>query len=120
MLDQTDSKMICVIADGAAIGPEMDRLYKCALQKKNIYLYFPESFEWLILNSGLIQGKDIRAILDNPKDFLDSREYFSWERFFTKLLVERTKDSYIDSGEHNIQSVMHFSLIDNMQALFFQ
>ena len=84
----------------------MDRLYKCALQKKNIYLYFPESFEWLILNSGLIQGKDIRVILDNPKDFLDSREYFSWERFFTKLLVERTKDSYIDSGEHNIQSVM--------------
>ena len=90
------------------------------MQKKNIYLYFPESFEWLILNSGLIQGKDIRVILDNPKDFLDSREYFSWERFFTKLLVERTKDSYIDTGEHNIQSVVHFSLIDYMQALFFK
>lgn len=45
---------ICVVADGAAIGPEMNRLYKETLKKKNIHLYLPESFEWLILSSGLI------------------------------------------------------------------
>lgn len=95
LLNQIEKETVCVIADGAAIGPEMDRLYKCALKRKNIHLYFPESFEWLILNSGLIQGKDLQAILDNPENFLDSREYFSWERFFTKLLIERTKDSYL-------------------------
>ncbi len=95
LLNQIDNKTVCVITDGAAIGPEMDRLYKYALQKKNVYLYFPESFEWLILKSGLIQEKAVQAILDNPEDFLESREYFSWERFFTKLLVEKTKDSYL-------------------------
>ena len=58
-------------------------------------LYFPESFEWLILQSGLIQGKDIQAILEHPEDYIDSREYFSWERFFTSLLIDRTKDSYL-------------------------
>ena len=78
-----------MIADGAAIGPEMD---KYTLKKKNIHLYFPESFEWLILSSGLIQGKDIQSILENPENYLDSREYFSWERFFTSVLTERTKD----------------------------
>ena len=84
-----------MIADGAAIGPEMDRLYKYTLQKNNIHLYLPESFEWLILQSGLIQGKDHQAILEHPEDYIDSREYFSWERFFTSLLTERTKDSYL-------------------------
>lgn len=84
-----------MIADGAVIGPEMDRLYKYTLKKKNIHLYFPESFEWLILSSGLIQGKDIQSILENPENYLDSREYFSWERFFTSVLTERTKDSYL-------------------------
>ena len=94
-LEQIGEESVCVIADGAAIGPEMDRLYKYALQKKNIHLYFPESFEWLILQSGLIQGKDIQAILKNPEDYIDGREYFSWERYFTGLLIEKTKDSYL-------------------------
>lgn len=95
LLEQAGNERLCVIADGAAIGPEMDRLHKYALQKKNIWLYFPESFEWLILQSGLIQGKDIQAILKNPQDYLESKEYFSWERFFTSLLIEKTKDSYL-------------------------
>ncbi|HIV38649.1 MAG TPA: translation initiation factor 2 [Candidatus Blautia stercorigallinarum] len=94
-LERIGKESVCVIADGAAIGPEMDRLYKYAVQKKNIHLYFPESFEWLILQSGLIQGKDIQAILEHPEDYIDSREYFSWERFFTSLLIDRTKDSYL-------------------------
>ena len=95
LLEQLGAERICVIADGAAIGPEIDRLYKYKKKKKNIHLYFPESFEWLILQSGLIQGKDIQAILENPEDYIDGREYFSWERYFTSLLIERTKDSYL-------------------------
>lgn len=41
---------ICVIADGAAFGPEMEKLYSLAEQKKNVKMYLPESFEWMILN----------------------------------------------------------------------
>lgn len=105
MLEHIENECVCVIADGAAIGPEMDRLYKCALKKKNIHLYFPESFEWLILQSGLVEGKDLQAILDHPEDYIDSREYFSWERFFTSVLIERTKDSYLSYRKTKLNEV---------------
>lgn len=105
LLEHIENECVCVIADGAAIGPEMDRLYKCALKKKNIHLYFPESFEWLILQSGLVEGKDLQAILDHPEDYIDSREYFSWERFFTSVLIERTKDSYLSYRKTKLNEV---------------
>ena len=31
--------------------------------------------------------------MENPSDFIESGKYFSWEVFFTKLLVEETKDT---------------------------
>lgn len=95
---------ICVVADGAAIGPEMNRLYKETLKKKNIHLYLPESFEWLILSSGLISDKDIKTILEEPENYIDSTEYFSWERFFTKLLVTRTEETYLKYSKSKLNS----------------
>ena len=94
-LNQVGNETVCLIADGAAIGPEMNRLYKLSIEKKNIHLYFPESFEWLILNSGIFSGKELLAILKEPENYIESKDYFSWERFFTKLLIERSKDSYL-------------------------
>jgi len=55
----------------------------------------PESFEWLILNSGLISDKDIKIMLEEAENYIDSAEYFSWERFFTKLLMTRTEETYL-------------------------
>lgn len=52
-----ENKEICIIADGAAIGPEMNRLHEYTMKNNNIHLYLPESFEWIILNSGLVSGK---------------------------------------------------------------
>jgi hypothetical protein len=57
--------------------------------------YLPESFEWLILKSGQIDGKVVQDILQHPEDFIESREYFSWERFFTVLLIEHTNHTYL-------------------------
>lgn len=95
---------ICVVADGAAIGPEMNRLYKETLKKKNIHLYLPESFEWLILSSGLISDKDIKTMLEEPENYIESTEYFSWERFFTKLLVTRTEETYLKYSKSKLNS----------------
>ena len=81
----------CVIADGAAIGAEMEKLHKLSQMHRNVKLYLPESFEWIILNSGLIEGKDISEILAQPENFIESQEYFSWERYFTKLLSQKTE-----------------------------
>lgn len=85
---------VLVVADGAAFGPEMERAV--SLRKvKNVMYFLPESFEWLILKSGIIDGAKIQDVLSHPYDFIESSEYFSWERFFSALLVEETKDSYL-------------------------
>ena len=104
LLKKQRSEEIFVIADGAAIGPEMNRLYKETLKKKNIHLYLPESFEWLILSSGLISDKDIKIMLEEPENYIDSAEYFSWERFFTKLLMTRTEETYLKYSKSKLNA----------------
>lgn len=89
-----ENNTILVIADGAAFGSEIDSLFK--LHKINkIILYMPESFEWLILSSGLLIDSEIKTILTHPYDYIESSEYFSWERFFTKLLIDKSNGTYI-------------------------
>lgn len=51
IIKNPDGKML-IIADGAAFGPEMDRIMKQIRRKAGIVLYLPESFEWLVLGSG--------------------------------------------------------------------
>ena len=58
-------------------------------------MYLPESFEWMILDAGVLKSKDIKDILDEPSEYVESRLYFSWERFFTAILVDKTKDTYL-------------------------
>lgn len=89
------SDNILAIADGAAIGPEMNELYQFMKSNPQARCYLPESFEWLILRSGLIDGRTIQDILKHPEDYIDSEKYFSWERYFTALLTEYSKDSYL-------------------------
>lgn len=84
-----------IIADGAAIGPEMNELYQLMTSKKYIKCYLPESFEWLILKAGIIHTSQIDSILKNPEDYIDSKEFFSWEQFFTDFLIKSSKDTYL-------------------------
>lgn len=87
---------ILVIADGAAFGPEMDRVLQLVQTRKNLALYLPESFEWLILSSGILKDAETTQILQTPSGYTDSKEYFSWERYFTKLLTEKTAGTYLN------------------------
>jgi hypothetical protein len=50
-------------------------------------VFLPESFEWLVLKSEIMQKKDVETILEEPSDFIESQEYMSWERFFTPYFV---------------------------------
>lgn len=84
-----------VIADGAAFGPEMDRVMKEIHREGNARLFLPESFEWMILNTGLIDGNEVKEILEEPSEHIESGLYFSWERYFTDLLTEKTRDTYL-------------------------
>jgi len=82
-----------VIADGAAFGAEIADLAEAQKQSPNkIAIFLPESFEWLILKSGLVDVSDTRK-LDEAYDYADSVEYMSWEQYFTKILVDLTKEN---------------------------
>ena len=99
ILKDLEMDTVLVIADGAAFGPELDKLLKLKMVK-NIIIYLPESFEGLILKSGLI--KSVSKILEEPFKHIDSEKYFSWERFFTALLTEKTKESYLKYTKSNL------------------
>lgn len=43
----------------------------------------------------MLNDGEVAHILDKPSDYIESREYFSWERYFTNLLIEKTKDTYL-------------------------
>ena len=76
-----EGKHTLIIADGAAFGSEMNEMYRYIQKHPEVSLYLPESFEWLILKSGLIDGNRVADILQ--------------QRFYTKLIVSETKDSYL-------------------------
>lgn len=81
---------ILVIADGAAFGPEIAEA-TALLRRKSIKLFLPESFEWLVLKSGLFNSKHIKDMLLNPAEHIESSKFFSWEKFFTAELVEYSR-----------------------------
>lgn len=95
LLKNRKDKKILVIADGAAFGPEMERVMQLMTERQNFALYLPESFEWLILSSDIWEDNEIREILNTPYNYIESKDYFSWERYFTDLLIEKTKGSYL-------------------------
>ncbi len=87
-LKEHEKQKIFVIADGAAFGAEIDRIMKMR-SFPNIRLCLPESFEWLILKSGIISSVDMTKV-DDPGDYIDSAEHFSWEQFFERFLIDIT------------------------------
>lgn len=112
----------CVITDGAVIGAKMEKLHKLSQIYRNIKLYLPESFEWIILNSGLIEGKDISEILAQPEKFIESQEYFSWERYFTKLLTQKTEGTIYKYQKSRLNPVyLHErnrkAIVDSMEGI---
>ena len=96
---------ILIIADGAAFGAEINRLTVLMKQRRNITVCLPESFEWLILKSNIIVSANIRDILKYPSNYIESREYFSWERFFTHLLTEETQSTYLRYNKQHLNEV---------------
>ena len=82
------------IVDGAAFGSEMEMIMQyMRYYDGKVKLYAPESFEYLILCSALFPSKEIKKRLTETYQYADSKEFFSWERYYTKLLMEETKDT---------------------------
>lgn len=91
-----------MIADGAAFGSEMEKLVRLMKGYPNVVLYLPESFEWIILRSGVIEDSEIAEMLKHPEDYIESKDFFSWERYFTAQIIQNTKDSYLEYSKRQL------------------
>lgn len=89
-----DKKNIIVV-DGAAFGPFINPLYSYIKRTNETIIYAPESFEWIILNSGVVNTLRNNDKIKYPYKYIDSQEYFSWERYFTDLLINLTKNTVL-------------------------
>lgn len=91
---ESDSGDTLVIADGAAFGA----LIECCISsfqaqtERRISLWLPESFEYLILKSGVLKSEKIEQILNDIPEYVECEKYESWENFFTDILVMMTAD----------------------------
>ena len=83
-----------VIADGAAFGSLIESCLSSfrAQTNRRISLWMPESFEYLILKSGVLRNEELISILNNVSQYVESEKYESWENFFTELLITLTAD----------------------------
>lgn len=81
-----------VVADGAAFGSQVDRVLKLQGQfPQAITVCLPESFEWLILQSGLVDAPELEDVLCDTSAHAESEEHFSWEQFYTAYLKQITQ-----------------------------
>ena len=97
---------VLVIADGAAFGAELDKIYRLMEAHPNqITLYLPESFEWLLLKSGILGSKTPKDILDDPAAYIESSVYFSWEQYFTDLLIQLTSGTVLHYSKTRLNPV---------------
>ena len=118
-LQEHREERVLVIADGAAFGCEMEKVMQLIKIGRRIVLYLPESFEWLILNAGIFDDSELKAILNAPSEYVDSKEFFSWERFFTDLLVKKSRGTYLQYNKQSLnkaylQEKIKNKIVDNM------
>lgn len=87
----TEGKKL-LIADGAAFGSEIKDVSEYISVDSDTILYAPESFEWLLLSANACPNVNSSQIIRCPENVIDSKEYASWEQYFTKFLTEQTKE----------------------------
>ena len=86
----------------------MEKVMQLIRIGRKIALYLPESFEWLILNAGIFDDSELKAILNDPSEYVDSKEFFSWERFFTDLLVKKSHGTYLQYNKRSLNKAISF------------
>lgn len=56
----------------------------------------------MILSSGVVADNEISKIIKIPSEYIESKEYFSWEKFFTDLLEKKTAGTYMEYNKKTI------------------
>lgn len=97
-------KKIFAIVDGAAFGSDMQSTVHALESSPGSHVWTPESFEYLLLQSGIIQAEGLREIMQDPGAFIESREFGSWERFFAWLLEDLTRNTIYAYSKKKLNS----------------
>ena len=107
-----------IIVDGAAYGSEMNNTMILINSIPGYILFTPESFEWLLLNLNILNEPYITEVLKAPYNYIESSEFFSWEKYFTDLLNKATKESNImPYNKSNNKSLKIFTTGNNMKRV---
>lgn len=94
---------VFVLADGAAFGAEAQRVLDLQQERRGaMVVCLPESFEWLLLSSGVVHG--VQDVVDDSGKCIESSEHFSWEQFFTQFLREVTRGTPFEYSKERIAS----------------
>lgn len=102
LIKKNQDRKTLIIVDGAAFGSEIEKIYKYIENfKDNFVLFAPESFEYLILQSGIVSVQQV--IVEETYNYADSKLYISWEEFFTDYLVKITKDSILQYSKSKLK-----------------
>ena len=64
------------------------------MEREKINLYLPESFEGVILKSGVMKDSAVKEVFKQSFLYIESKEYMSWERFFIQYLIEKIMESH--------------------------
>lgn len=111
--DHPDHSILAVV-DGAAFGPEMqDCMDIVSGRESSTALYAPESFEYLILRSGIIEVP--KAVTEETWDYADSVKYFSWEEFYTSYLSDETRNSVSQYSKSKLSE--YYKTVGNLEKL---
>ena len=117
IVNHLDEKIL-VIADGAAFGSEMEKMMWIMKEYPDVVLYLPESFEWLLLKSGVTEDRDIAEMLQHPEDYIESKDFFSWERYFTVQMIQSTQNSYLKYSKKHLNPVyLQEKILDRILAV---
>lgn len=118
IVNKNNSQTTLIIVDGAAYGSEMNNTMILINSIPGYILFTPESFEWLLLNSNVLNEPYITEVLKAPYNYIESSEFFSWEKYFTDLLNKATKESNImPYNKSNNKSLKIFTTGNNMKRV---
>ncbi len=116
-LSQSGQRFLTIV-DGAAYGPEMEEMIQyIRYTNSNVELYAPESFEYLLLTSKLFNSSDIDRKCKYTEEYADSKEYMSWEQFYTELIIKETRDM---PSQYNKKKLNAYYLSERNRSIILQ
>lgn len=80
----------------------------------NVYIIAKESFEFVLLQSEIFKSYKKR-VNGYPND-IESKDFFSWERYFTWLIHDITKSTVMQYSKNSLNS--YYSTEKSVQAVF--